>query len=220
MHRIILAVLLLICTFSRAQEEEESFYDPDEPDYKAVLKIEPVQAINGHFPVYLEVFVSKKFTIELGIAATQLDFLYEADILEDPFDATQENRRGKLGYGFSGSIRYYASDYSAAFDEWYLEAGIRSRQYYSKVRDCSDNSNRWLNESRFVNEFRLLLGYSLQIGDNLILDCYAGSGLRSQYLDRQVCIQDFTFSGLSSDPLNGLRVRPALFMGFKAAIAL
>lgn len=220
MRNLILIVLLTLCAYSKAQDNNNEYSDLSEPDYKSLLKLNPVQAINGHFPILFEFFVTNKLTIELGVAATHLDYLYEADLLADPFDATQENRRGRFGYGFSGSVRYYVSDFSYAFDEWYVEAGFRSRQYYSTVRDCSDRSNDWIDESRLVNELRLIFGYSLEVDHNVVVDCFIGSGLRSQYLDRQVCIEDFSFSGLSTDPLNGLRVRPAMFMGFKVGVSL
>ncbi|MFZ5554251.1 MAG: hypothetical protein ACOZCO_14125 [Bacteroidota bacterium] len=156
----------------------------DSPEYSGAIKLSPLLAIVGDFPVFYEHVLKKKVSVEGGIGITYPNIfmggLFESNGFYENFD----ERKRKIGYSISTNIRLYPS---YVFDEFYFGVDIKYRSYLMELESCGSTSYQDKKETISTFDSKLLIGYITDVGSSAIIEYYFSFGLRNIVFDYYDC---------------------------------
>jgi hypothetical protein len=200
-------------------------YDTVEKKKKAlaknIFKINPLEAIDGAFPVFYERVLSPKFSVEAGLGVTTTSSTFGA--LRTLLSESNEYEglyKGKTGMMFKLGVRYYASKDDDAPDGTYFALESQIKQYkFDAYQYESIGGGRLVtgpyNPTTINNTdiIRILFGYQSENTSNFTWDTYIGLSWRKH-----------TFNGWYQDegtrPVLGSisTYRPVFLCGVKIGI--
>jgi hypothetical protein len=184
------------------------------------FKINPFLLANGEIPVFYERELGNDFALQAGVGLTLKDYVQS---LFDTTDGILAPPKGllsnapevwKTGVCFNAGIRYYFDD---VMDGLYISAdvGYRSNpiQFPEIIYDVYGNQTSsgpttYYNGSYHNIDFKILLGgeYSLFDSDHLLIEWYAGIGLRSYSVNY--------FDDISGLPAQATTLKPRIYFGY------
>jgi hypothetical protein len=195
-------------TYSRVRYERK---EVDNGIYN-LIKLNPLAIFNGDFPFYYERRLGKQVSAEVGIG-----FTYAYDLADQIFGLSYdyEGREPRPGYSVRTAFHFFPNRYVAAPEEWYFGPEISLRHYNTVLASCNGfTPAEAVSEYRNLLDFKVTAGYIHFITDAVLLDAYAGIGMRY----RDVYWASCEYAGsltVIQEPEHVLSWRPMISMGLK-----
>ena len=192
-------------------------------NYRQLVKVDPLWVLEGNVPIFYERKINTKLSAEFSVGVTFKDYSYDLfRLIESQGDTV--TRTYQPGYSFSGSLKFYPSNYTEALEGFYIAPEIRYRYYSSEAQKFnlsntyvgtpSSNPNNFLQESMAFTDFKLVFGYVTYIDDVVPVEFYAGAGVRLSNLNRAYNVSDMA-GNTSTQIVPEVNSRPLLSMGLK-----
>lgn len=183
------------------------------------VKIDPLQAIRGDFPVYFEQSLGDEHSsIEIAVGFTRRNYL--AGVFDYDEDNIARNILPRTGYSFKLAYRYYLKA-NPELDGWYISPITATRLYrrdFRELDEFGDLTGEEKVDSRWVGEAGVVFGgQHLSIFSNIFIDYYIGLGV--QYKDFQIVKQEESMNGeveYYTEDLNETGI--AIFAGIKVGV--
>ena len=177
-----------------AKDDYDYFEKKNNSNPKNVIKINPLEILNGTFPIFYERVVAPKVSVEVGLGVTAVSAFYSA--LQQELSNNQDYdglAKGKTGLMFKIGARYYAGRRDEAPEGPYLGVEYQVKKY---VYDAFPYTGGYRASSGPTQEasstdtdlLRILFGYQSDNSNNFSWDPYIGIGWRKHtfngwYLD-------------------------------------
>ncbi len=201
-------------------DDYEYFEKKNSDNPKNVIKINPLDAISGSFPIYFERVLSNKFSVEVGVGLTATSE-WNITINQELFENSDYEgfHKGKTGLMFKIGARYYAGRGDDAPEGTYFALEYQTKNYKFDAYPIVNGSRFQgaLVESSVSNTdlIRILFGYQSEgSSSNFVWDPYIGIGWRKH-----------TFNGWyeeenTSNAIFGEKseYKPIFLIGFKMGI--
>jgi len=190
---------------------------------KTAIKLNPLLALNGDLPVFVERVLTEKLSVELGAGVTIKNYLGDLfDTIEDESSSSFSDVKTEpeLGYSVSAGLRFYPSSHTWALEGVYFAPEFRHRLYKTNVLTIGDeqlDSPELLKTN--ITNFRAIIGNVYYLEDRVFLDYYAGAGLTNRntgrvHTEREYNVITWGYDYTSSF-YNEKKVRPSLALGLK-----
>jgi hypothetical protein len=175
-------------------KDVEVFDQGDDYDYfekknsdnpKNVFKINPLEALDGTFPIYFERVLNNKFSLEVGIGLTTTSS-WSSSISSELFGSNDYDGfyKGKTGLMFKFGARYYAGRNDDAPEGTYFALEYQAKNFkfdaYPYINGSRASSGPY-QETNVSNTdlVRILFGYQSEgSSSNFVWDPYIGIGWR------------------------------------------
>ncbi len=168
------------------------------------IKLNPLLYFRGDVPLYLEVGITRQFTVETGVGFTHTDYLSAVSEMFKGFDYGISNIHSELGYSARLGFRYYASNYGFEPEGMYFAIEGRRQVYNATLTDINKSLKR------INNDFRVTIGYVNYFENNVFIEPYLGFGIRARGID---VVTGDTVTRIDDSV-------PLLSLGFKLGILL
>jgi hypothetical protein len=205
-----------------AKDDYDYFEKKKSNQSKNVIKINPLEILNGTFPIFYERVVAPKISIEAGLGVTATSSAY-ASFLQEFYENGNYDGfyKGKTGLMFKIGARYYAGKKDDAPEGAYLGVEYQVKQYvfdaYPYVKGNTYRASQGpYQETKITNKdmVRILFGYQSDNSNNFTWDYYVGIGWRNQVFDGWH-LDDRSMPVLGSR----LSSKPVFLIGLKMGVA-
>jgi hypothetical protein len=206
-----------------ATEDADSFGKTDNSP-KNILKISPLDAFDGTFPIYFERVLSNRLTFEVGVGITTSteSFIALRRITTSNNDFYDGFHKSQTGAFFKVGMRYYVSKRDDAPEGIYFgiehQVKVFKFETYPFIEDGSGyyrSSTGPFQEAKVSNWdlFRFVIGYQSQRVSNFTWDPFVGIAYQKTSFEGWV-------KGENGSPVlsNESESKPVFLIGFKMGI--
>ncbi len=158
---------------------------------RIALKLNPLLLVRGDIPVYYEMSLSNRLSVELGVGLTAIDYLTSRNYNLDPDQDL--DYKIELGFSVRGGLRYYTSDYSYEPHGFYFGVTYRLQNFKSELTKINNFDNLSENIEAVNNDARFEIGFVNTFEEGVFIEPYIGIGFRSRDYDK-IIIDEFVYS--------------------------
>jgi len=207
--------------YSKVGNQKSRSNNPSQ--YQQLVKVDPIWIAEGNVPIFYERKINTKLSVEVSAGVTFKNYAYDLfRVIEGEGDTAR--RIYQPGYSFSGSLKYYPSNYTEALEGFYIAPEVRYRYYSSEAQKYnlsntfvgtpSTNPSNFVQETMMFTDFKLVFGYIAYIEDVVPIEFYAGAGIRLRNLNRAYNVSD-NAGNTTTQIVPEVDSRPLLSMGLK-----
>jgi hypothetical protein len=206
---------------ANGKDDYDYFVKKNANNPKNVIKINPLEVLDGSFPVFYERVIHPKFSVEVGLGVTTVSSTFAE------FRSALSNSafydgfvKGKTGTMFKIGVRYYASKGDDAPEGSYFAAEYQVKKFNFDAYKMDINGSRISSApyqaTSVTNSdlLRLLFGYQYEGNSNFKWDTFIGLGWRTTTLNGWY-LNDNSKAVLGSVS----NVKPVFIIGFKLGVA-
>lgn len=140
------------------------------------IKLNVLAPLTGDIPLHFEKKLGEKFSVEGSAGITIQNFMRTAVFdFNELYSDVDINRSYEPGYSVSAAFKYYPN---GAIYEYYFGPEIRHRRYNSSAFEVGVPGE--YQEYMNLTDFKLVFGYLDYLDDHIIIDLFAGVGIRSR----------------------------------------
>jgi hypothetical protein len=201
------------------EENEDYFSDQKGVASYNIIKINPLVAIVGDFPIYYERVLNKHFALEVSAGATlRPRFALSLNDLSEESDYT--NLDPRIGYMGGADLKYYPSRNDDAPDGFYMSIGTRYKKYQALSYGFDEigvplTGLPTIKTPLTVTDLVRVSAGSGNIYDNFFSEYFFGFSLRKRVNSVAFPIADPNTGLVSTQLSNTRRLVPAFFVGVK-----
>jgi len=217
---------------NRTRSNQDSA-NKDMPVYRHLLKISPLQILNGNIPIFYERKLNRKLSLEVSAGITFEDYIFDATY-NDPQFSTQPSspiRTYEPGYSLSGSLKYYPSNLLQALQGFYFAPLIGYSSYRSQAEIPGSNNSIYgpgytvpagqIQESITFTDFSINFGYIMYIENLIPIEFYGGMGARLRNISRAYNVTSTTnnTTGTTTELVPTISdIKPTISFGVKIGL--
>lgn len=147
------------------------------------IVINPLGILVGDYPLFYERNVKGKFHVLLGAGVTYTNYIYNLTGMNSDFFSNTTffddglKRESRLGYTLTIQPKIYVNDVD--FEGLYFGLQYRYRNYNYVSDSYYDEPISMIKEYRNISDILFNIGYSYNLGSDIIFDYYVGFGVRT-----------------------------------------
>lgn len=202
--------------------DDNDYFDRKKKEQELnVIKINPLAALSGQFPIYFERVLGPHFSVEVAAGPTlysnaQLisEILSEdGDFQEDLIFQKKIGLLGKIG------VRYYPSKRDLAPDGFFMAGEVQFTNFKRTTFGYGQNGEQLTSGTAYkvgikkTDYFRVVAGWS-SVYDNFVSEYFIGFSLRDKSIDRLLGLDDTTGT-YSNAIVSTSEIIPAFLVGWK-----
>jgi hypothetical protein len=202
------------------EENEDYFKTTKGVSAYNIIKINPLVAIIGDFPIYYERVFNAHFATEVYGGATLRPryALVLNDLTDD--ELYTENIEPRIGYMVGFELKYYPSKHDDAPDGFYMSIGSRFKKYQALSFGFDDIGVPLTGKPTFktpltITDFVRVTAGTGNVNDNFFSDYFVGFSLRNRVNSNAIPVVDANTGAIITELETSNRLIPAFFVGVK-----